>query len=76
MGKMKNEDIKELNEMPRFDTSDLEAWVIKASAILYSEDSVWRGAEGVPNEIIDRLRRLDVLKHDLDVVVSSLNTGV
>ena len=73
MGFMKTENIKELNKMPRFTTTDLEAWVIKANI---SQDDARCVDVSIANEIIDRLRRLDVLKHDLDVAFFSLDTGV
>ena len=72
MSKMKNEDIKILN----LTTEDLIAYIIRADYVMGKvEERVVSDAECV-NEIIDRLRRLDVLKHDLDVVINSLDTGV
>uniref|UniRef100_A0A6H1ZGA4 Uncharacterized protein n=2 Tax=viral metagenome TaxID=1070528 RepID=A0A6H1ZGA4_9ZZZZ len=72
MSKMKNEDIKVLNLC----TEDLIAYIIRADhALGETEERVVSDQECV-NEIIDRLRRLDVLKHDLDVVINSLDTGV
>jgi len=72
MGFMKNEDVKVLNLC----TEDLIAYIIRADYTMgKAEERVVSDAECV-NEIIDRLRRLDVLKHDLDVVINSLDTGV
>ena len=59
MSKMKNEDIKKLNEEPRFTTSELEAWVIHANISQVDARCV---DVSIANEIISRLRERDELQ--------------
>ena len=59
MSKMKDENIKALNEIG-FTTTELEAWAIAVSALPVQFGA--RDSGDVANEIIDRLRELDELK--------------
>ena len=71
MSKMKNEDIKVLNLC----TEDLIAYIIRADYVMGKvEERVVSDAECV-DEIISRLKRFDVMIHDLDVMINSLDTG-
>ena len=59
MSKMKDENIKALNEIG-FTTTELEAWVIAVSAFPVQFGA--RDSGDVANEIVGRLRELDELK--------------
>ena len=61
MGYMKAENIRELNEEPRFTTPDLEAWVIMATNMLGGQ-TYDKSDEYVAKEIISSLRERDELQ--------------
>ena len=61
MSKMKDENIKALNEIG-FTTTELEAWVILSSELYAVQYGAAGDSGDMANEIVGRLRELDELR--------------
>jgi len=72
MGKIKEIDIKVQNMR----TEDLIAYIIRGAYVIGKAGESIVGDYECVNEIISRLKRFDVMIHDLDVAINSLDTGV